>query len=256
MLVEACIDSLESAIAAEEGGAGRLELCAALHDGGTTPSAGTIACIAERVRIPVFVLVRPRGGSFVHSDDEIRVMLRDVQLAASHGAKGLAIGVLNPDGSIDVPNMRRLIDAAAGVPVTFHRAFDRTADLFASLDTLAALGVQRVLTSGGAKTALDGRDVLPRLVKQAARRITIMAGGSVREENVVAIVEASGVGEVHVRPTRAVRTPVQTASPFSLRKPLPADEDAWEEIDPARIRSVVALAGRSAAGSGASGSTA
>lgn len=247
MLVEACIDSLESATAAEAGGAGRLELCAALHDGGTTPSAGTIACVAERVAIPLFVLVRPRGGSFVHSDDEIQVMLRDVRHAVRHGAKGIAVGVLKRDGTIDVANMRRLIDAAGGMPVTFHRAFDRSAHLLESLDTLAALGVQRVLTSGGAKTALDGRDALARLVEHSAGRVTIMAGGGVREENVAAIVEASGVGEVHVRTTRAQRTRLETATPFSLRKPLPADEDAWEEIDRARVREVVALAGRAAA---------
>ena len=245
MLVEACIDSLDSAIAAEQGGAGRLELCAALHDGGTTPSAGTIACVAERVAIPVVVLVRPRGGSFVHADDEIQVMLRDVQAAVAHGAAGIAVGVLQPDGTIDVSNMSRLVDAAGAVPVTFHRAFDRTANLFESLDTLAELGVQRVLTSGCAKTALDGRDMLAGLVTQAAGRVAIMAGGGVREENVAGIVEASGVAEVHVRPTRALRTAIQTASAFSLRKPLPADEDAWEEIDAERIRRIVALANRS-----------
>jgi copper homeostasis protein len=249
MLIEACIDSLESAIAAEEGGAGRLELCAALHDGGTTPSAGTIACVAERVGIPVFVLVRPRGGSFVHSDDEIRVMLHDIRHALSHGAKGIAIGVLLDDGTIDVSSMRRLIDAAGGAPVTFHRAFDRTPDLLESLDTLAALGVQRVLTSGGAQTALEGRDGLARLVSRAAGRVTIMAGGGIREENVAAIVAASGVEEVHVRATRARRTTVQSARPFSLRKPLPADEDAWEETDPGRIREIVT---RAAGGASAS----
>ena len=244
MLVEACIDSVESAIAAEDGGAGRLELCAALHDGGTTPSAGMIATVVERVRIPVIVLVRPRGGSFVHSDDEIRVMQRDIQLAAFHGARGVAIGVLKQDGTIDAPNMRRLIEAADGMAVTFHRAFDRTPDLVESLNTLAALGVQRVLTSGGAKSALDGRDVLARLVTHAAGSVGIMAGGGIREENVATVVEASGVTEVHVRPTRQVQTTMPTPSPFPLRKPLPADDDTWEEIDPGCIREIVARANR------------
>ena len=248
MLVEACVDSLESALAAEHGGAGRLELCAALHDGGTTPSAGTIECVAERARIPVVVLVRSRGGSFVHSDDEVRVMERDVRHAVAHGAQGIAIGLLERDGTIDVAGMRRLIDASAGVPVVFHRAFDRTPDLFGSLDALIELGVARVLTSGGARSAYDGRDVLARLVAHAARRVTILAGGGIREENVAAVVEASGVDEVHVRPTQPMRAVVQTPATFSLRKPLPADDDAWEEVDSGRIREIVRLANRPAQG--------
>ncbi|HEX7938614.1 MAG TPA: copper homeostasis protein CutC [Gemmatimonadaceae bacterium] len=165
VLVEACVDSVASAVAAERGGAGRLELCDNLFDGGTTPSAGMISAVKAAVKIPVFVIVRPRGGGFAYSDAELGVMRLDIEAARMLGADGVVTGVLTADARVDGEHMRSLVDAAAGLPVTFHRAFDLTPDLAKSLEAVMALGIRRVLTSGGAARALDGVAQIAALVK-------------------------------------------------------------------------------------------
>jgi copper homeostasis protein len=228
VLVEACVDSVESALAAERGGAGRLELCDALFDGGTTPSAGMIAACRERVSIPLFVIIRPRGGGFVYSDSELDVMRRDIVAARGLGVDGVVIGPMRPDGSVDEEQTRSLVDTADGLPVTFHRAFD-----FA--------GASRVLSSGGAPTAREGAGTLAGLVRQAGARLTVMAGGGVREENVRDIIATAGVREVHVRLTRLTRGGGPALrEDVKVRKALPPDEASWEETDEARIRRVTA----------------
>ncbi|PYP64943.1 MAG: copper homeostasis protein CutC [Gemmatimonadetes bacterium] len=240
ILVEACVDSVASSLAAERGGARRLELCDALFDGGTTPSAGMIAACKDAVSIPVFVMIRPRGGGFVYSEAERDVMRRDVVAARELGADGVVIGGLRPDGTVDLALVRSLIEAAQELPVTFHRAFDLTPSLAESLDSLADAGVQRVLSAGGASTAVDGATALAELVRQAGSRLVVMAGGGVREENVRTLVSVSGVREVHVRLTRLTRGGEQPARrDLRLRRPLPEDEAAWEETDEQRVRSFV-----------------
>ena len=240
VLVEACVDSVASAVAAEAGGAGRLELCDNLFDGGTTPSAGMITAVKSAVRIPVFVIVRPRGGGFVYSDAELGVMHLDIEAARMLGADGVVIGALNEDATIHVAQMQTLRDTARDLPITFHRAFDLTPDLGASLDTLMALGVQRVLTSGGSPTALEGATAIGALVKRGAGRIAVLAGGGLREENVQEVVHRAGVAEVHVRGTRLKSGGGDPR--IRLRKALPDDESAWEETDIGRIREFVRLA--------------
>ena len=240
VLVEACVDSVASSIAAERGGAGRLELCDAIFDGGTTPSAGMIAACKATVSIPVFVMIRPRGGGFVYSDAERDVMRRDIVVARELGADGVVIGGLRPDGTVDLSLVRILVEAAQQLPVTFHRAFDITPDLAASLELLADAGVQRILSAGGASTAADGATVLADLVRKAGSRIVVMAGGGVREENVRRLVSVSGVREVHVRLTQLTRGGERaTRRGLRVRKPLPEDESAWEETDEQRVRSFV-----------------
>jgi copper homeostasis protein len=240
VLVEACVDSVASSLAAERGGARRLELCDALFDGGTTPSAGMIAACKAAVSIPVFVMIRPRGGGFVYSASESDVMRRDIVVARDLGADGVVIGGLRPDGNVDLALVQFLVEAAHDLPVTFHRAFDFTPDLEASLDLLADAGVQRVLSSGGASTAADGATVLADLVRQAGSRLVVIAGGGVREENVRSLVSVSGVREVHVRLTRLVHGGEPAARHgVRVRKPLPEDETAWEETDEQRVRSFV-----------------
>src|SRR5205809_6861028 len=155
LLVEACVDSVASSLAAERGGARRLELCDALFGGGTTPSAGMIAACKETVSIPVFVMIRPRGGGFVYSDAERDVMRRDIVVAREIGADGVVIGGLCPDGTVDLALVRCLVEAARDLSVTFHRAFDLTPSLAESSASLADAGVQRVLTGGGASAAAD-----------------------------------------------------------------------------------------------------
>jgi copper homeostasis protein len=247
VLVEACVDSVESALAAERGGARRLELCDNLADGGTTPSAGTIAAVKASVRIPVFVIVRPRGGGFVYSDAELDVMRRDIDATLALGADGVVLGALRSDARVDGPRIETLVASARGLPVTFHRAFDLVADQHEALDTLAAAGVSRVLTSGGASTAAEGADTIASLVKEAGTRLTVVAGGGIREENVAELVRRSGVREIHVRGTRLRHThmtPPNTRVRF--RKMLPQDEGAWEETDEARVSMFVALAAQAA----------
>jgi copper homeostasis protein len=240
ILVEACVDSVASSVAAERGGAHRLELCDALFDGGTTPSAGMIAACKATVSIPLFVMIRPRGGGFVYSDAERDVMRRDVVVARELGADGVVIGGLRPDGAIDLEFVQSLVEAARRLPVTFHRAFDLTPDLAAALESLAAAGVQRVLTAGGALTAAEGAMTLASLVRQAGSRLVVMAGGGVREENVRSLVSASGVREVHVRLTRLARGgELPTHRELRVRRPLPEDEAAWEETDEQRMQSFV-----------------
>jgi copper homeostasis protein len=240
VLVEACVDSVASSIAAERGGARRLELCDALFDGGTTPSAGMIAACKEAVSIPVVVMIRPRGGGFVYSDAERDVMRRDVAVARSLRADGVAIGGLRPDGGVDLALVQSLIEPADGMSITFHRAFDLTIDMESALDSLIGAGVTHILTAGGAARAIDGATAIAKLVRQAGSRAVVMAGGGVREENVRQLVSASGVREVHVRLTRITRgdvPPSHRTLPF--RRPLPDDDSAWEETDERRVRSFV-----------------
>jgi copper homeostasis protein len=243
-LVEAAVDTFASAVAAERAGAGRIELCASLSDGGTTPSAGVVAAVVEQCRLPVFVLVRPRGGDFVYSDAEMGIMLRDIQLAKSLGADGIVTGALDGNARIDRDRTRELVRVAKDLPVTFHRAFDYTANLAESLDELIDAKVSRVLTSGGANTALEGAPRISVLVKQAGARMTIVAGGGIRESNVQEVVTLTGVGEVHARICSIVggTVPARTAK-LKLRKRLPDNESAWEELDEERMRDLVRQAG-------------
>ena len=245
VLVEACVDSVASALAAERGGAGRLELCDNLFDGGTTPSAGMISAVKAAVRIPVFVIVRPRGGGFVYTRDEIGVMRLDIEAARMLGADGVVVGVLTRDSRIEQEQLRTLVDAAAELPggVTFHRAFDLARDQEQALEALMQSGVSRVLTSGGAASALEGVGAIASLARRAAGQIAVMAGGGVREEHIQEIVQRTGVREVHVRGTRPARTSMQGGREgIRLRKALPTDEGEWEETDERRIREFVRLA--------------
>jgi copper homeostasis protein len=201
MLLEACLDSLELAVAAEEGGAGRIELCDRLDVGGTTPSRELIERVVAAVRIPVFPIIRVRGGDFFHSDAEVEQMKRDVEMAAAAGAAGIVIGILAPDRTIDRVRTRAVMDVAPRLPATFHLAFDQAADQAQALEAVAEIGIARILTRGGGKTALDGVEGLRRLVGQSAGRVQVMAGGSVREDNAEEIVMRSGVREIHSRGT-------------------------------------------------------
>jgi copper homeostasis protein len=240
ILVEACVDSVASSLAAERGGARRLELCDALFDGGTTPSAGMIAACKATVSIPVFVMIRPRGGGFVYTDQERDVMRRDVVIARELGADGVVVGGLRPDGIVDVALVQLLVEAARELPVTFHRAFDLTPNFEAALESLIDAGVQRVLAAGGLSTAADGATALANLVRQAGARLTVIAGGGVREENVRSLVSVSGVREVHVRLTRLTHGgEPPSRGGLRVRKPLPEDDAAWEETDEQRVRSFV-----------------
>ncbi len=199
MIVEAAVESLDDALAAVAGGADRLELCANLNAGGTTPSAALIAAVREKVELPVLVMIRPRGGDFFYSDDELSRMYEDIAMARGLGASGVVFGVLDTFERLDLERTAALVEAAEGLPVTFHRAIDHVARRVVAIDALAALGVARVLSSGGAETASEGTDELRAMVQRADDRLTIVAGGGVRANNAREIVERTGVTELHAR---------------------------------------------------------
>jgi copper homeostasis protein len=198
-LVEAAVETLESSLAAERAGADRIELCENLSDGGTTPDGELVAAIVERIRLPVFVLIRPRAGDFVYSENEFDVMIRDIELTRTMGIAGIVTGALDANGRVDVRRTRSLVKAAGGLPVTFHRAIDSAADIAVALDDAIEAGVSRVLTSGGAPTAREGVEVIATLVLQAGQRVSIVAGGGIREHNVREVIARTGVREVHGR---------------------------------------------------------
>jgi copper homeostasis protein len=197
------VESLDAALAAQEGGADRIELCTDLAHGGTTPELQLLRTCKSQLKIPVFVLVRPRPGDFVYTDAEHDTLLHQILRAKNAGAHGIVTGELNSSRQIAESRMSALLDAARPLPVTFHRAFDECLDLGAALEALIRLGVNRVLTSGGARTAPDGVDRLARLVTQAKERIEILPGGGITPDNVKDLVERTGVREVHFSATDA-----------------------------------------------------
>jgi copper homeostasis protein len=194
---EVCVDSVESALAAEQGGTDRIELCSDLIEGGLTPSSGALKVAREALRLKIMAMIRPRGGDFCYSDAEFRVMQHDIAAAKDARADGVVLGLLLPDGTIDAERTQQLLSLARPLAVTFHRAFDMTRDPYSALERLIELGVDRVLTSGQEPTVWEGVDLIADLVRRASRRIVIMPGGGITERNVGRIVAATGVTEVH-----------------------------------------------------------
>ncbi|MBQ3614161.1 MAG: copper homeostasis protein CutC [Bacteroidales bacterium] len=207
---EICANSVASCIAAQDGGADRVELCAGIPEGGTTPSVGMIRCARESISIGLNVIIRPRGGDFLYSESEIREMVYDIKAAKGLGVDGLVFGCLCPDGSVDMENMRLLMEAAGDTPVTFHRAFDHTSDPFKALEDIIELGCARILTSGCRPTAAEGAPLLAQLVEKAGDRIIIMPGCGVNEGNIAETARLSGAREFHF----SAREPVESGMTF------------------------------------------
>ena len=213
VLIEVCVDSVASAVAAQRGGAARIELCCDLLEGGVTPSAGLIEGVRGNVSLGVHVIIRPRGGDFCYTDEEFEVMSRDIVVAKNLGADGVVLGMLNTDGHVNVERTRQLVDLARPLNVTFHRAFDMSADLFRALEDVCATGADRLLTSGGEQKCLHGADKIARLMKAARGRITIMAGGGIGLHDVATIIERTGVSEIHVGLSSTVASPMLHRNP-------------------------------------------
>ena len=197
MIYEICVDSIDGVAAAKTAGADRVELCADLLEGGITPSRGMIRRARTIPGIRLHVIIRPRGGDFLFDDDEFAVMEADIDTAKAEGVDGVVIGLLAANATIDIERTRRLIERARPMAVTFHRAFDMTADPFAALETLIELGVGRVLTSGQEATVLEGLPLLAELVRRAGDRIIIMPGGGITARNVERIVAEARPKEMH-----------------------------------------------------------
>lgn len=206
---EICVDSVESAIAAQSGGADRVELCDNLFEGGTTPSFGSTAMARDLLNIKLHVIIRPRGGDFLYSDTEFEIMKRDIEAARKLGVDGVVIGLLNDDGNVDKERTKELITLARPMSVTFHRAFDVCRDPYEALETLIELGIDRVLTSGQKANAVEGVDLIGKLVEKAADRIVIMACGGLNETNIADVISATGVKELHFTAFEIVESAMQ-----------------------------------------------
>lgn len=243
MRIEICVDSAAGALAAQRGGADRVELCDNLLEGGTTPSAGAIRVARRALKIGLQVIIRPRGGDFLYSNEEREVMREDVRVAKDLGADGVVIGCLTATGDIDIEATKELIDLARPLNVTFHRAFDMCRDPHQGLEALVSLGVDRLLTSGQEASCIEGLELITDLHKRAAGRIIVMPGGGITPRNVQKIIAATGVEEVHL----SARSTIESAMRFrntrvfmggALRPP----EYSWKRTDETAVRAVVKAA--------------
>lgn len=232
---EVCVDSAAGARAAALGGGDRIELCAALELGGITPSAGLLEAVVDL--LPTHVLIRPRGGDFCYDKYEIRVMVKDVEHAIDRGAESVVIGALTDDGEIDQAAMVRLLGAAGDTPVTFHRAFDSVQDPLAALDELMELGVDRLLTSGGRPTAMQGSAEIAEFVRRGGDDLCILPGGGITPANAADLVRCTRAREIHFSARSRVQDPPR-------RVPVrPADLGDRFTTDVEKIRAIVAAVG-------------
>ncbi len=225
--LEICVTDFASAVAASEGGADRVELCADLASGGTSPSAGMIGRVVARAGIATHVLIRPRGGDFVYSEDELAVMTADIDVVKGIGAAGVVLGVVGSDGRIDLDGTSRLIDRARPMSVTFHKAIDLTPCPVESLDALISLGVDRVLTSGGQGPCRDHLSTLKRLVEHASGRIVVMAGGGIREADIRRLIDDGTLTDFHLG--SGVTGPPPQPGQFGAR-PAPVESERVRRI--------------------------
>jgi copper homeostasis protein len=197
ILLEISVESVEAAAAAERGGADRIELCSDLSVGGLTPDLALIRAIRQRIQIPIFAMIRPRAGDFVYSPAEFAQMKKSIAAAKDAAASGLVFGILKAKGTVDIERTRQLVDLAKPLPVTFHRAFDACPDLTQALEDVVRCGASRILTSGGAASALEGANKIAALVAAADERVTIVPGAGINAENILQLAAATRAYEFH-----------------------------------------------------------
>jgi copper homeostasis protein len=244
--LEVCANSIISSIAAQDGGAIRVELCDNLSQSGTTPSAGQILTARKLLNIKLYVLIRPRSGDFLYNDIEFETMLSDARLCADAGCDGIVTGILNADGTIDKKRNSALVGIAqkAGMGITFHRAFDMCADLYSSMEDIIELGFERILTSGGKSTAMEGASTIIRLLEKAAGRIIIMPGSGIEEHNVADLVRYTGVKEIHASARSMVSSRMTYKNDHIFLSGTPHDEYSFDQTDVNRVRKLIALANK------------
>ena len=240
-MVEVCANGVESCLAAQEGGADRVELCAGIPEGGTTPSFGEIK-VARQVltRTRLHVIIRPRGGDFLYRDLEVKRMAEDIAICRELGVDGVVFGCLNADGTIDVEKNRYLMECSHGMSVTCHRAFDRTSNPEQALEDIIGLGFDRILTSGQQPKAIQGTELLARLNRQAAGRIRLMAGSGVTEQNIRELHDATGLHEFHFSAREAQPSAMQYVNPNLYMGHLGANEAALDYTTPRRVAATIA----------------
>ena len=238
--IEICANSVESAIEAQRGGAYRVELCAGIPEGGTTPSYGEIKMARELLSIRLHVIIRPRGGDFLYTPLEQSIMLHDIDMARQLGADGVVFGCLTPDGDIDLPLMERLMKASEGMSVTFHRAFDMCRNPRKALEKIIALGCDRILTSGQQATAEKGISLLKELNVQADGRIIIMPGCGVNSDNIRKIAEETGASEFHFSGRSSIESKINYRNPaVSMGGTVKIEEYSREITDHTKVEKAI-----------------
>ena len=241
IVIEVCVEGVQGALTAAAAGAHRIELCSGLLEGGLTPSAGLVQEVCERTPLPVMVMIRPRGGDFCYSNDELCVMERDVESYREFGVRGFVWGCLDSLGNIDREAHQRLAQRAGGLPVTFHRAFDFCRDPLGSLQTLQELGVARVLTSGGAVSASAGIEQIQACVNACGEGLSMLAGGGVNATNGAEIVRRSGVRELHLSAGSTMKSSAwrPESCPILLAPTVVPEEGTHRVTDPHKIEQLI-----------------
>ncbi len=240
--LEVCVDSIESAINAQNAGADRIELCDNLLEGGTTPSFGMIASVRDNLSIGLNVIIRPRGGDFLYSDPEFDIMRRDIDMCGEAGVNGIVIGILRADGTIDTDRTAKLIELAKPMSITFHRAFDVCSDPFIGLEDIIGTGASRVLTSGHKKTVPEGAGLIKQLVKQADSRIIVMPGGGLDDSNIGDMARVTGATEFHLTGRKTVESGMifrRDGIPMGGIPTIP--EYSRKIADPERIKNIIRI---------------
>lgn len=228
MVIEIVVYNIESALNAQKGGADRVELCDNPSEGGTTPSFGIIEQVRKQLNIQVFVMIRPRGGDFVYSDLEFDSMKRDVEACKQLKVDGVVFGILNDDGRIDTKRCKELIELARPLGVTCHRAFDMTRDAYEALEDCIEVGFDRILTSGRQPTAFEGSDLISELVKHGGKEILIMPGSGISEQNVLQLIDTTGVQEIHFSAKQFISgSQTRFNHHISFIEQLPSDSGNW-----------------------------
>lgn len=236
--LEICANSIESAIAAEKGGADRIELCTNLAEGGTTPSHGQIKWCIENLQLEIWPLIRPRGGDFLYNNSEFECILEDIIYCKKIGCHGIVTGILNKYGSIDEERCAKIIVAASPMPVAFHRAFDMSNNLSNSLETIIDLGFVRILTSGGKENAQIGANEIAKLILQARERIELMPGAGINTDNIKEIAEITGAKSFHTTAKSVVSSKMQFRNEASKMGNIHTDEFSYEQTDMPKVKAL------------------
>lgn len=242
--LEVCANSLTSALAAQEGGAIRVELCDNLGEGGTTPSHGQIQMTRKLLNIKLYVLIRPREGDFLYNDIEFEIIKADVRYCIEAGCDGIVIGILNADGTIDKPRCSELVQMARekGLGVTFHRAFDMCIDMYQALEDIIGMGCERILTSGGKSTAIEGVNIIAHLIEKAAGRISIMPGSGVDETTVADLIHFTGATEIHSSARKPVKSKMRYQNDHIILSNTHIDEFSIMLTDAQKVKDIIRLA--------------